>query len=294
MQWKTNIFTAPSGKVGKMFVAEMNRMLGNWEAGKPLERVAIKAVMCMPALLQISHCKARKADQFVCLVCLSDLGSPQLHQVIYDKITAQMIRSIVLKMTGSAGPRHQQILFCSSFSRELDDLCSTITRMTRRLCSEYVDPEGVPCLLACRLIALDKSPCVRPIGVGEVLRRVMVKTALQVTSDYIFQGTGPLHLCKGHISGCEAGSHSMRCLYNDTNTEAILMIDATKVFNSLNRDTALRNIQVMCPPAAPFLVNTYQCDVPLYVDGETLLSKEGTMQGNHMAMPMYLLWLPSC
>ena len=45
----------------------------------------------------------------------------------------------------------------------------------------------------------------------------------------------------------------------------------------------------MCPPVAPFLVNTYRCDVPLYVDGETLLSKEGTMQGDSMAMPMYAL-----
>ena len=59
----------------------------------------------------------------------------------------------------------------------------------------------------------------------------MAKAALQVTSDYIFEVTGPLQLCTGHISGCEAGAHSMRCLYNNTNTEAILMIDATNAFN---------------------------------------------------------------
>ena len=45
----------------------------------------------------------------------------------------------------------------------------------------------------------------------------------------------------------------------------------------------------MCPPVALFLVNTYRCDVPLCVDGETLLSKEGTTQGDPMAMPMYAL-----
>ena len=160
--------------------------------------------------------------------------------------------------------------------------------MTRRLCSEYVDPEGISCLLACHLIGLDISPGVT-IKVGEVLRRVMAKAALQVTSDYIFEVTSPLQLCSGHIRGCEAGAHSMRCLYNDTNAEAILMIDGTNAFNSLNRETALMNIQVLCPPVAPFLVNTYQCEVPLYVDGETLLSKEGTTQGNPMAMPMYAL-----
>ena len=129
--------------------------------------------------------------------------------------------------------------------------------MTRRLCCEYVDQEGVSCLLACCLIALDKLPGVRPIGLGEALRRVMAKATLQVISDYIFEVTHPLQLCTGHISGCEAGAHSMRCLYNDTNTEAILMIDATNASNSLDRETALRNIQVMCPPVAPFLVNIY-------------------------------------
>ena len=374
VHWRANTFRVPSGKVGKMLVAEMNRVLVQWETWNPLEGVAIKAAMCMPALLlQVPHSKARKADQIVCLkrrlelwhkgdvesllhecvtiqtrlkdtrnhslnggqhaslfarkvqqgnvkaairmiskngftgvlqtdsiqqddrsvkhhlediypdrrplqesVLKEDPGSSQPHQVIYDKIPAQMIRSIVLKMTGSAGPsgldtnRWKRI--CSSFSRESDDLCSTIARMTRHLCNEYVDPEGVSCLLACRLIALDKSPGVRPIGVCEVLRRIMAKAALQVTSDYIFEVTGPLQLCTGHISGCEAWAHSMRCLYNDTNTEAILMTDATNAFNSLNRAMALRNIQVMCPPVAPFLVNTYQCDVSLYVDGETLLS----------------------
>ena len=38
------------------------------KAGNPLEGVAIKAAMCMPALhLQVPHSKARKADQIVCL-----------------------------------------------------------------------------------------------------------------------------------------------------------------------------------------------------------------------------------
>ena len=60
---KANTFRVP-----KMIVAEMNRMLGQWEAGNPLEGVAIKAAMCLPALLlQVPHSKARKADQIVCL-----------------------------------------------------------------------------------------------------------------------------------------------------------------------------------------------------------------------------------
>ena len=58
---RANTFRVPSGKVGKMFVTEMNRVLGQWEAENPLKGVAIKAAMCMPALLlQVPHSKARR------------------------------------------------------------------------------------------------------------------------------------------------------------------------------------------------------------------------------------------
>ena len=48
--------------------------------------------------------------------------------------------------------------------------------MTKRLCTEYVDPRGLEAIYANRLIPLDKGEeAVRPIGVGEVLRRIMGK-----------------------------------------------------------------------------------------------------------------------
>ena len=86
---------------------------------------------------------------------------------------------------------------CTSFSNALNDLCTTIAYLTRRICTEYVDLMGLTPLLASHLIALDKSPGVRPIGVGEVLREWLLRLP------YVSQ------LCAGHISGCEAGLHAM-------------------------------------------------------------------------------------
>ena len=37
------------------------------------------------------------------------------------------------------------------------------------------------------------------------------------------------------------------------------------------------------------MLNTYRADVNLYIGGETLLSEEGTTQGDPLAMPMYAL-----
>ena len=48
-----------------------------------------------------------------------------------------------------------------------------------------------------------------------------------------------VHFCTGHDSGCEVAVHSIRQLFSDSETEAILLVHTENVFNSLNRDVAL-------------------------------------------------------
>ncbi len=54
----------------------------------------------------------------------------------------------------------------------------------------------------------------------------------------------------------------------------------------LIRLTALHNITRLCPSLATVLINTYRA---LFVDGDVLYSREGTTQGDPLAMPMYAL-----
>ena len=81
----------------------------------------------------------------------------------------------------------------------------------------------------------------------------------------------------------------MRQMFESSETEAIILVDATNAFNSLNRQVALRNIRHLCPPLSKILINTYREDVRLFIDGETLLSQEGTTQGDPLAMAMYAI-----
>ena len=67
------------------------------------------------------------------------------------------------------------------------------------------------------------------------------------------------------------------------------MVDASNAFNSLNHIVALHNIRQLCPSFAPILINTYRSAAALYIVGDTLLSEEGTTQGDPLAMPMYAL-----
>ena len=144
-------------------------------------------------------------------------------------------------------------------------------------------------VLGCRRIALDKSPGVWPIGVCEVVRRIVAKAAFCVIRDDIQAAAGPHQLCAGQIAGTEAAVHAVRSVFNHNDSDLILLVDATNAFNSLNCSVALHNIQQLCPPLARILINTYRSPASLFVSGDTILSEEGTTQGDPLAMPMYAI-----
>ena len=221
----------------------------------------------------------------------SNVSEP--HPVMFDAIDGTLIRSMVLRTSGSAGPSGLDSSgwrrMCSSFGTDSNDLCSAIAGLTRRISTNYVDPKGLTSLLASRLIALDKRPGVRPIGVGEVLRRIVAKAVLYITNMDILKAAGDHQLCAGHVSGCEAGVHAMTDIQEDDQTETVLLVDASNAFNSLNREAAMRNIQSLCPPLAKIVVNTYRNNAPLFIDGEVIPSQEGTTQGDPLAMCIYAI-----
>ena len=175
---------------------------------------------------------------------------------------------------------------CISFKQASGDLCDAIASVARRMCSSFLDPKGFAALVACRLIALDKCPGVRPIGIGETVRRIIGKATALAIRDDIQDAAGPLQVCAGHLAGCEAAVHAMRQVFDASDTNAVLLVDASNAFNSLNRQAALRNIHQLCPALSKILVNTYREDVQLFIDGEVLLSQEGTTQGDPLAMAM--------
>ena len=111
-------------------------------------------------------------------------------------------------------------------------------------------------LLACRLIALDKHPGVRPIGIGDTARRIIAKAALFTIRPDVQAATGCIQLCGGQISGIEAAVHAAN--------EAVLLVDASNAFNSLNRQVALHNISRICPPLSTILINTYRAPTHLF------------------------------
>ena len=100
---------------------------------------------------------------------------------------------------------------------------------------------------------------------------------------------GSIQLCAGQDAGCEAAVHAMERVFADEDTEAMILVDASNVFNCLNRQVTLLNCGIVCPALSHILINTYRNSSQLLVDGQCILSKEGTTQGDPLAMAMYAI-----
>ena len=138
------------------------------------------------------------------------------HFVLFDNLNSELIRQTAIRTIGAAGPSGVDAMgwrrFCISFKASRD-LCHSLASTARRLCTSCVHPTGLSAFVAGRLIALDKSPGVRPIGVGEVARRIICKAILTILNADILDTVGPSQLCAGQDSGFEAAVHIPSVIY---------------------------------------------------------------------------------
>ena len=82
----------------------------------------------------------------------------------------------------------------------------------------------------------------------------------------------------------------MSQVFVEEGTDGILLIDASNAFNQMNRSAALHNIQIMCKEMALYVINAYRSPSRLFIcGGGEILSREGTTQGDPLAMPWYTL-----
>ena len=97
------------------------------------------------------------------------------------------------------------------------DLSKSIPRFERMLCTEELDdPCSIAALMACRPIPLNKNPGLSPIGIGEVLRRIIGEAVTYVLRTEMRDAAGGLQLYVGHDGGVEAGIHGMKEIYEGT------------------------------------------------------------------------------
>ena len=212
----------------------------------------------------------------------------------FDSIDEETIAKAAQLTKGAAGPSHvdakhyRHILLSNKYKTENKQLREQIAKLARKLASTIVDPATLEAFICCRLVPLDKQPGIRPIGIGEVMRRIIGKAVGWTIRPDLMKSAGPLQAAGGAKGGAEAAIHAMRTIFEDESTDAVILVDASNAFNSLNRQVALHNVQRTCPPFATILINTYRkCSRLAVSGGAEILSQEGSTQGDNLGGHFY-------
>lgn len=221
--------------------------------------------------------------------------------VIPQVISAEAIERTAAKLSGGAGPsgvdavdlRHWLLRFGS----QSEGLRTELAAWTQWLCDGDPPYAAIRALMACRLVALDKQPGVRPVGIGEIYRRLMAKTVVRLTGHMATESCGNYNLCAGLASGIESAVHAVRSRYEaterkepvdgeganvnvprpgsgltsrpaapnhpaevaaDDDPEAVLLVDARNGFNELSRFAMLWTVRHLWPTGARFAFQCYR------------------------------------
>ena len=122
-------------------------------------------------------------------------------------------------LRGGAGPGGSDaaawqdwLLRYGAHSERLRD---SVAQLARVIANSPVQWEFIRALMANRLVALDKCPGVRPIDIGESLRRVLGKALMEVAGDDVRAACGSDQLCSGLEAGIEVAIHSLNDLFGE-------------------------------------------------------------------------------
>ena len=219
----------------------------------------------------------------------------QVHPIRFEEINSESIRQSELRSKGGAGPSGldsdgwRRLLTSSAFGEEPSDLCSAMPSLQEHcVLTSNTTTRSSPRLR--RLIPLNMNPGLRPIRVDETLRRIIGKAVAKVLMNEVADAVGSLQVCAGQDAGCEAAIHALLKIFEQEETEAVMLVEASNAFNSINRIAFLHNVRKICPSIATFTINCYSSSSLLYfVGGTEMSSAEGTTQGDPIAMLIYAI-----
>ena len=154
-----------------------------------------------------------------------------------------------MKTQGSAGPSildaddWHTLLF--AFGQTSTNLCKLVAKFAERLAMSIIPPDKLIAYNGCRLVALDKCPGVRPIGISEILRRITGRIIVDRIREDLTLLNGKMLLRLGQKCVIEDAICLLRYGFDDPENKAILLIDAKNAFNVLNRTTASENVKLL-------------------------------------------------
>ena len=215
-------------------------------------------------------------------------------------ITADTVTEVAAKLSGAGGPGGVDAIalqqWLLKYGVQNHSLREAVAEFTRWMANDTPPWAAIRALMANRLMALDKCPGVRPVGIGEIWRRLFAKCVLKVAGTEAKEACGSAQLCAGLEAGIEGAVHAVRAMWNgaaDNEEWGFLLVDAANAFNAGNRTAILWTVRHRWPSGARFSFNCYRHWSQLMIRsddgyaGHWLTSQEGVTQGDPLSMILY-------
>ena len=130
------------------------------------------------------------------------------------------------------------------------EIIEQMTALVVLLAQGSAPAELAPHLAGAKLFAATKKDGgVRPIAVGEALRRLVAKVLCESSKQAARSYLWPLQVGCGSPLGAEIATHTLRQwgIRNASASKALLNIDFSNAFNCVCRDVALRQVREHFP-----------------------------------------------
>lgn len=201
---------------------------------------------------------------------------------------ADVEKAIFSFPAGSAGgldglrPQHLKDMIVKSNGEARTKLLLSLVELISVLLSGNVPESVCPWLYGASLTALKKKDGgIRPIAVGNVLRRLTAKLACQSTQTGANQFFQPIQLGCGTRGGAEAAVHAIRhYMSTSQNDEVLVKLDFKNAFNSINRGMLLEEIYDKFKSLYPFIYQCYRYPTYLSFGRHVINSEWGVQQGD--------------
>ncbi len=164
---------------------------------------------------------------------------------------------------------------------EDDTLAQALADFVSDFNAALLPQQAQPWFRGARLIRLQKQLGVRPIAIGETLRRLAGKCLVNRCQDEVVEKLLPHKMGAGIANACEIISHAVRAWAETAaEDESLILVDFSNAHNSLDRQKMLEAVAEDAPAFLPYANYCYGSETPLRGKGFAISSAEGTQQGD--------------
>jgi hypothetical protein len=208
----------------------------------------------------------------------------------------EMIKGAIATFSGESGagpsglrPRHLRELVKAK--RHGQALLEALAGFSSAMANGHFGQECMQLLTAARLVPLPKKgDGVRPIAVGDTLRRLVAKCALEGVIEQVVRLLVPLQVGVQVANAAELLARRIRLWAKHAPSgSALLQLDLKNAFNSVLRTNMLSCVKQFAPALLPFAFACYNHATCLFGDGFTLHSTRGVQQGDVIGPALFAL-----